>query len=97
MQRGTNIFNPHERAALADAAEEPIDDASCHVGRQACCDSRPHAGTPGNALPDYGDRQAAPVIREHDNEEAAGADHQDIADNSLLRLILRNVPYTVIN
>ena len=88
------VLDPHQRSALADAAEEAVDDACGKVGLEAGRSGRPGTGAHHDGLEEKGHREAAKEVGQCHNEKPAGANREDISDHGLLDGILRHVPLT---
>ena len=82
------VLDPHERATLADAAEEAVDDACGEVGLEAGRRAGPCAGGHHDGLEDEGDGPATKISRQGHDEEAAGADGKEVSDDGTLDLCL---------
>lgn len=87
-----HVFNPHERAALSDTAEEPVDNSRREIGMEARRSGGPGAGPDHNALEEECDRQSAEVTRQWDDEETAGTDSEEVADHGSLDCFLGEFP-----
>ena len=87
------VLDPHERAALAHAAEEAVEHARGQVRVEVRRRRRPRARTHHHGLEDQGDRQPAEVRGQRHHHQPAGADHEDVAHDGLLHGVLVHVPF----
>ena len=86
------IFDPHQGSSLAHAAKEAVDDASSKIGIETVGGCGPGACAHHDGLEEERDGQAPKEASEGDDDETAGSDGEEVANDRALHRGWRQIP-----